>query len=254
MPSLAEVSSNLEQISSLLNHVVNLSTKIGGFGDGPHLREQIQADVRQLTTLSQTVKNAMTELRQTGGPTFDSYQSRFEDLRARMQSELRPVIEKLRSSTTPSASGGGGGGSVASEPLLSQQLVDSETDLIDVLEQQVNQILTTMREVNQLFTHVMTELQKQRHMITAIDAETTEAVSEMSTGNRELEKAGEHQKSSTKCICWIVIIVLLVVTAVGLIIAWQLVWKGGKPTGPTPMVTPQADPGSEGAIQMGFTW
>jgi hypothetical protein len=39
-PTVAEVSSDLKQISSLLNHVISLSGRINGSSDDPHLREK----------------------------------------------------------------------------------------------------------------------------------------------------------------------------------------------------------------------
>jgi hypothetical protein len=222
MPTLAEVSTDLDQISSLLTHVTSISMKIGGFGDGPHLREQIQADVRQLTNLSQKVKIAMAELSKTNDPSFDTYQVRFDELRTRIQSELKPVVEKLRGCATPS---GTSGQPSASEGLLRQDLLDADTDYLDTLEQQVNEILQAMREVNQLFTRVMTELQKQRHILARIDAETTEAASDMSSGNMQLEQAAEHQRCSTKLICCIFLIVFVIAAGIGGIIAWQVLKK-----------------------------
>jgi methyl-accepting chemotaxis protein len=233
LPSLIEVSSDLEQISSLLSHVVHIAERIGGFGDGPHLREQIQTDVRRLSALSQKVKNAMAQLSSNPGPTFESYQSRFEDLRIRMQKELTPVIERLRNSHTPT--GESNGRPDTQVPLLSQVMIDQNTDLIDTLEQQVAGILQAMREVNSLFSQTMTELQRQSNRILQIEAETTQAVSEMSRGNDELDKADSHQHKSRRCICCIFILVILVVTAVGLIIAWQVFWK--KDPEPTPAGT-----------------
>jgi hypothetical protein len=243
--SMSSITSDLEEMASLLTHVVTLSNRVGGFGDGPHLREQIQGDVKRLGSLSQQVKAAMTRL--GGGPELDAYQSRFEELRERIRRDLEPVIQKLRSSTTPT-----GGDSAPAGPIFDQGLLDGETDLIDTLEQEVAAIVSVMREVSERFTQVMQELQAQRPRITAIEGETTAAVAQMESGNKALETASGHQKSTRKCICWIFIIVLLVVTAVVLIVLWQVFWKHtptptpGPPTQtaapPTPARTPEPTP------------
>jgi K+/H+ antiporter YhaU regulatory subunit KhtT len=238
-PSLSEVSRDIEEIASLLSHVVTLSDRIGSFSDGPHLREQIQNDVRRLTTLTQKVKTAMTELRENQGLLFESYQSRFEDLRSRMERDLKPVIEKLRKNQIGSHTNDSGNQPETHIPLLSQTKLDQDSDLIDVLEQQVSAILQTMRRVNELFGETMMELQQQRHKLLAVEGETTRAMTEMTIGNEQIEKAATHQKSTTKCICWIVIIVIVVLTGVGLIIAWKVFWSKDDTPTPSPSTLPE---------------
>jgi hypothetical protein len=231
--SSASVASDLDRMTSLLNHIMSLSIKIGGFSDGPHLREEIQADIRTLTSLCQTTKTALIALKERGSPRVDDHLGRFNELRGRIQQDLPGVVQKLRGSSEQAQAKAA---PTHDDALLEQSLLDGETDVIDILEQQVNEILVTMREVNQLFGETLEQLQAQRHILTAIETHTTEAVSEMQRGNEELEQAKEKQKSSTKCICWILIILLLVVAAVVLIILSQTIWKkrndepGGQPT------------------------
>jgi hypothetical protein len=221
--SSATVASDLERMTSLLNHIMALSIKAGGFSDGPHLREEIQADIRSLTSLCQSTRTALIALRESGSPSADTHLARFNELRDRIQQDLPGVVQKLRGSSE--AASAGQAAAMRDEPLLDQRLLDGETDLIDILEQQVNEILITMREVNQLFGETLEQLQAQRHILTAIETHTTEAASEMSRGNEALEEAKEKQKASTKCICWIVIILALVAAAVVLVILSQTIWK-----------------------------
>jgi hypothetical protein len=221
--SSASVASDLERMTNLLNHIMALSTKIGGFSDGPHLREEIQVDIRNLTLLCQSTKTALLELKENGSPSADDHIARFNELRGRIQQDLPGVVQKLRGSSERAASGQSA--SFHEETALDQSLLDGESDLIDILEQQVNEILITMREVNQLFGETLEQLQAQRHILTAIETHTSEAVSEMGRGNEALEEAKEKQKLSTKCLCWIFIIVTLVAVAVVLIILSQTIWK-----------------------------
>jgi hypothetical protein len=226
------ITSDLEEMASLLTHVVSLSGRVGSFSDGPHLREQIQADVKRLGILSQQLKGAMA--RMSGNPELGAYQARFEELRERVRRDLEPVVQKLRGSATP----GGGAGDAAAGPVLDQGLIDADTDQIDVLEQQVGAIVTAMREVSGLFTQVMEELQAQRHKITVIEGETSAAVSQMESGNEALKTASKHQKSSRKCLCCIFVIVLLVVAAVAVVLVFTLLPKSS----PTPTVSPSPSP------------
>jgi t-SNARE complex subunit (syntaxin) len=108
--------------------------------------------------------------------------------------------------------------------------LDSDSDLLDVLEQQVNEILAAMPEVHQLFGKTLQELQKQRHILVQIEGETSKAVEEMEVGNEDLRKAQGRQRSSTKCICCIVVIAIIVITAVVLIILWKFKWSAPSAT------------------------
>jgi hypothetical protein len=218
-------------MASLLSHVTNLSKRLNSFDDGPHLREQIQFDVKALSTSSQNVKRSLLQLKDQNEPGVDALLERFESLRGRMQEELPPIIQKLRGTQNSSTPIGGSGGPNYTEPILSQTQLDGDSDLLDVLEQQVNEILAAMREVHLLFGKTLQELQKQRHILVQIEGETSKAVEEMEVGNEELRKAQGRQRSSTKCICWIVVIAILVVAAVVLIILWKFKWS-------TPSATP----------------
>jgi hypothetical protein len=233
--SLSQVSSDIEQMSSLLSHILSLSAKVGGFNDGPHLREQIQLDVKSILDSSQAVKRAFTRLKESDTPGVEEPLRRFDQLRARIQSELPNVISKLKDNTAPSDFGSSSAPNYT-EPQLDQRLLDADSDLIDVLEQQVNQIVAMMREVNALFGKTLAELQTQRHILTAIEQDTNVAVQEMTKGNEVLEEAADNQKKSSKCICWIAILIVAVVIAVVMIILWKTVWS--KKEEPSPSATP----------------
>jgi hypothetical protein len=224
--SLSATASELEKMKSLLNHVVNLSKQLSGINDGPHLREQIQFDVRALSASSQTVKQNLFQLKQQNESGADPLLERFEALRARMQEELPPVVQKLRgnpTASTPLTSSGVTSG--YTDPLLAQAELDNESEVLDVLEQQVHEILASMREVSRLFAQTLEEFKKQRHILVAIEAETLKAVEDMEVGNEELRKGQNRQRCSTKCICWIVVILIVVVAAIALIIVWKVKWS-----------------------------
>jgi hypothetical protein len=222
-----------------LTHIISLSEKIGGFNDGPHLREQIQCDVKSILESSQTVKRSFATLKESNPPGIDDHLKRFDQLRARIQTALPKIIEKLKDNSAPSGFGNTSAPNYT-EPQLDQRLLDADSDLIDVLEQQVNQIVALMREVNALFGKTLSELQTQRHMLTVIEQDTTAAAEDMGKGNTLLEEAAENQKKSTKCICWIAIIAAVVVVGVIIIILWKTVWS--KDDEPSPSGTPTIIP------------
>jgi hypothetical protein len=227
-PSLAPIASGLERLTSLLTHIVTLSMKIGSFDDGPQLRENIQTDVRSILSSSQTVKSTLQDLKSRAVPGVDEYLAQFDSIRARMQRELPDVISKLRNTVSSPRSPWDARDDSMSQPLLDQAQLDAESGYMDVLEQNVNRIVNTMREVHQLFTDTLTEIQQQRHLVTGIETLTSKAVDDMNNGNKQLEQADEKQKSSTKCLCCIVTILSLVVVGVVLVILYFEVWHKKK--------------------------
>lgn len=207
-----------------LRRVVQLSQDIGSFNDGPQLRQNIQNSVRTLVQLSTSVKNEITILHNRDDESSqdaNSLQQEFEVINQQMKTQLPEIITSLKSASH--TIGGpqplGGERQLSSEiyvPLLDQQELDQDTEQIDLLDVSVNEILTNMREVNNLFTQTMQELQRQRHLVVSIDNQTSKAHDAMKEGNSQLDKASEHQKGSRKAICLIFLVVLVVVIGVGL--------------------------------------
>jgi chromosome segregation ATPase len=216
--SVPQIAHDIQETSSTLTHIISLSTKISGFQDGPHLREEIQADVRKIMGQSQQLKAALARLHDQNAPGVEEYTSQFETLRARMQAELPGVISALKRAsrdaepdTRPTMT----------DPLLQNEL-NFQTDQISVLDDHVAEILQNMREVHELFTTALTEIQKQRHMIVGIDSTTTDAKEELEKGNELLESAAKQQKKSTACIVWIIVILLCVVMGVVLLLVFKV--------------------------------
>jgi predicted nucleic acid-binding Zn ribbon protein len=229
--SVSLASTELEKMASLLSHVVGLSKQLGTSSDGPNLRDQIQYDVKGLSTSSQNVKRSLTQLKDENESGVDPLLERFEALRTQMQQELPPIVDKLRNSR-PGASIRTASVDTYTDPLLAQRELDGDTDVIDTLENQVHGILSSMRQVSQLFGQTLQEIKRQRRLLVAIEGETAHAVEDMSAGTEEVRIAHERQQRSTKCICWIILIVALVVVAVVLIIVWQVKWSNDP--SPTP--------------------
>ena len=215
-PTASSVGDCLDRMEDGLSRLVSLSGDVGGFRDGIHLREQIQNHVQSLMNLSKQAKNDISQLRRDGDASVDSLQIRFEDLSARMKIELPKVVACLKQNAP--APGGDEFSrrqdDFINQPLLEQAQLDSESDQIEMMTQEVNAILSTMREINQIFQQAFEEIQKQRHLVHSIDAITTKAVDNMVKGNKELEKAQEHQKMSRKALCWIFIIIAMVIVGV----------------------------------------
>ncbi|KAH0795094.1 hypothetical protein GPJ56_000937 [Histomonas meleagridis] len=191
---IASLQNDFRSMKQLLQEICDLSDKVGGFDDGPDLRDQIQSKVQTLKRLSSQSKQSLMALSQKNDPAVNECQKQFDELNQDIQQKLVPVLNKLRSSTAAEES--------APAPqfqnqLVSQAQVDQDTEYLEILEQEVNSILQTMKDVNKIFHETLEELQKQRHVLVGIDTTTTQAAQKMETGNKELKEAHEHQKKCT---------------------------------------------------------
>ncbi|OHT02735.1 hypothetical protein TRFO_30043 [Tritrichomonas foetus] len=218
--SAGHVRSNVQRMDEILNRLVTLSKDVGTFNDGIHLREQIQTNVQSLMNLSKQSRSDIQQLRQNEDPECDSLQILFENVSANMKRDLPAVISSLKSAAPAPADHGNSmftsnsnrnNDNLINAPLLDQQMLDNETDQLDLMEHEVNSILSNMREIQQLFQSTLQEIQKQRHIVASIDQMTSNSVDHMQKGTKELDKATQHQKGSRKALCWILIIVLILV-------------------------------------------
>lgn len=209
-----QLSADIGKMRDLLNNIIENSKNIGGFNDGPRLRDEIQSDVKQIMQISQTVKSTIARLKEDEGIDISQQEKEVDSLRASMQTGLPVVIQKLRANSVPEQKPEATRSSTLQSGLLDQQQLDAESEQLEELEQQTNQILATMNQVNQLFKNTFEEIQKQRHILTDIQTFTQNASQDMKTGNDQLARADSSQKKGTKCLCWIFVILGVVVAGV----------------------------------------
>ena len=126
-PSFDQVDQDLRGMERTLSDVIQLSEKIGTYDDGPHLRESIQSDVKTLMSFSKNVKATLLELREQNQEGTDSYEQRFEELRAKMQNQLPNVISSLRNNSVPETNEESNN-ALDPTPLLDQSLLDSHEE------------------------------------------------------------------------------------------------------------------------------
>ena len=101
-----------------------------------------------------------------------------------------------------------------------------------------------MNTVQELFRDLGTLIMEQGTMLDRIDGNIMEAINEIDEGNRQLEKAEEHQKKGNKCFYWYLIAVVVAILIVGSVILIRKGKKGssGGDSEPTPAPTPMATP------------
>lgn len=214
--SFRDIESELNEMQNKLDVIIRDSNKIGTFEDNAGVRNEIQNNVKTLMTLSQSAKKTLTQLKQNDVPNVDQYQARFDNLSIQMKNNLPEVIQKFKQSapqfdqidsyTNPTND--------FNQSLLPQEVIENQSDQLDELSAQVNGILSAMREVHELFTETYEELQKQKHMLFRIETTTDAAREDMLNGNKQLDKAHENQKSSTRSLIWIFLILGVIIVGI----------------------------------------
>jgi chromosome segregation ATPase len=220
--SVSKIREDLGSLQSMFTEITTLSSRIGTSADTAALRSDLQGLVSRLSSLAQTTKGNIETLIRSENPDVGSLQQSFSEISAQMKERLPGVIQALRGPTSSSSSRSS---DIPRQQLMDQQLLDRQSEDLDVLEQQVQEILRTMREVNALFTQTLQKIQEQRHLLVGMDQSTSESIASMTAGNESLEKAAGNQKRTTKCMCWIFLIVGVIL---GGIILFLVLYLGKK--------------------------
>ena len=213
---MSGIETDFQQIEAKLRDLSQGKDQIGTFSDGPHVRERINQDVRDIMKLSKSIKDSIATLQEQNESEASKYAAKFESLRMKMEPEINAVIQKLKNAQQQDMQAGNDGSVGA--PLLSQSMIDDTSDQISILESEVASILKTMKEVKQLFDQAYEEINRQSHIIAHVDTLVEESHTNMVGGNAQLSTAKEHQKGQTKTLCWILLIVLVVIAAIVLIV------------------------------------
>ena len=211
MASLSNLSSSLNEMKSKFQTLCAKKKDIGTFHDGPVLRQEINTNVKELVDVTNRVKRIISTLKENG-ENIDSYEAEFESLGKQMNTELPKIIQSLKQREDTSVPAYGV--SQVQQSLMDQEEVDGTTEQIENLEVQVREILSTMRQLNEIFNQTLDELQKQRNVILSIDNQVSNAHDNMADGNEKLDGAKKHQRGSTKLLCWLAIIFGLVVVGI----------------------------------------
>ena len=231
IPSL---DSSLNRMEQTLNSLIEDGKSIGGFSDGPILRENIQSKSKQLVQLSNAVKQQIITLKEQNDPNVGKYEEDFDRLAQKMKQELPQILDSLKRSQSteqPTVTQ-----PISTTPLLDQQVVEEQRDLIEDLEVAVREILATMTQLHSIFTQTLEELQKQRNVILSVDNAVSNAHDDMNKGNENLQTAQKHQKGSTKCLLWLLLIFAVIAAGIGVGIYFGV--KGNDDPSPTPTPTP----------------
>ena len=212
MASVQQLSSLLSNMRETLDRLCKQNSAVGGLSDGPLLRQELNKTVKELGSISKQAKSTIIILKENGEEIHD-YESEFEKISENMKNVLPEIIQKLREQQEEQPTGGS---LSVTAPLMAQEEVDMETENIENLEIQVREILSTMRELHEIFTKTLEELQRQRNVLVSVDEQISAAQDSVKDGNQQLDAAHQHQKASTRCLCWIALFFLIICAGIGI--------------------------------------
>jgi hypothetical protein len=211
--SLDAIDHNISQMAERLAAVHTGSLQIGKAGDGVKLRADLETEVRALMNLADQTHAILNTHSDRDSPRFSAVQDRFNSLTSDLNRELPPVVSALRNHPIHDLQAIGPG-QYTSGAALDQRLLDEDTETLEVLEQEVNRIVVTMREINSLFNATFEELQRQRTLLTRIDTFVEFSRSDLADANSEMRLADQDQRKDSRCCCiWIIAGVIGVIVA-----------------------------------------
>ena len=171
-----------------------------------------------MSKLSKSAKEEISRMKEQRDPNYDIYQDKYNELASRMKIELPKVINKIKQDKeeaqyVPSIN----------TDLLSEKVMEKINEEIEDLETSVSEILATMQELNKMFTQTLKKLQEQKTTILQIGQTIPKAQDDMKDGNVQLDKAQDHQKGSTRNLCWILIVIFIVAIGVEVMIKIKMI-------------------------------
>jgi hypothetical protein len=219
--TVGSVDSDLLQMHQIVSLIESRTHQIGTAADTPFFRDSIRSKIEVLNSLSRSLKSSLLILQDSHDQNVSTYERRFNALNSRMTTVLHRFVPQIhdQQSRPPVRY------TEPSDLLLGRDSLNEETDRIDMLENEVRQVLTTMREVNQLFRSTMEEIRRQRNLLTKIDVQLEGGKEKMLDGAKESKVANEHMRKSSKCICNYCLVVVAIVAIVAGVIYFLCFYK-----------------------------
>lgn len=120
---------------------------------------------------------------------FNTLRSQYSDFKQRWQAVAEMIVNENNSNNN----------NANQQLLVEQSVVDQETEDLEYLAQEAERISQTSKEINEISNETLKELNSQHAKIVSIDKITGDTVPIMEKGNKQLEKAEEHQKTCIIC-------------------------------------------------------
>jgi hypothetical protein len=164
---------------------------------------------------------------------FQLYWQEYSRLRGPLSVNIASLNEQERAAALPSSERAPNvGSSQLQQNLLSPEHMEAQqqADHLDYVQGQAQEIIETLQAINQTAHEIDTTINDQHVTLIKVDGEIGGAVTDMVSGNEQLEVAEKHQKSAGKCIIWVLVAAIAGVVVLGLIIGLSVGLKKKSPS------------------------
>jgi chromosome segregation ATPase len=163
------------------------------------------------------------ELPKSTDPAISQYRDQFAALNDEYQ-QARPEWQRRLDASEQRADDRPGPATPLHKSLLDEGRIQEQdlTDEVEFAEREVASVVEQQRVIHQLMGQVHDIVEQGHQQVIAVEEATSEAKDEMGKGNEMLGDGEKDQKTSTKCIIWVLVIVIGGAVAVGLIVGLSI--------------------------------
>ncbi|XP_065669954.1 syntaxin-7 isoform X2 [Hydra vulgaris] len=236
------ISNNISMLTKKVASIQRMVNQIGTSQDVPELFELLQNDQKEANQMAKQTSTLLKQLSQleTGNAAEskqrkiqqEKFQDNFTFALQNLQKVQRLAAEKERSSVQRARAKSiekGYGYSDDTSPIKSsgvqlqvQQEAELSLDMIKEREDALRQLESDIVDVNEIFKDLAIMVHEQGEVIDSIEANVATAAIQVETGNAQLEKAKNYQKSARKKKCCLLVILLVAAAVIGLIIYFSV--------------------------------
>ncbi|XP_046573733.1 syntaxin-12-like [Haliotis rubra] len=243
-----QIRTNVFKINNGANVVDRAMKSIGSERDSVQLRDKIHETSQSTHQLVQTtmrlIKSAGSKrINKQQKLQLDRLRNDFQEAVQRYQSLQRKAAEKVKTTVIMSPKGS------SSKPLVDlapyqddgtadtsqliqddrraqlqeqQVIIEDDLALIREREERIRQLESDILDVNEIFRDLGAMIQEQGETLDTIEANVEKAYGNVETGNEQLVKASQYQKSSRKKMCCLLVVFLVIAIIITIILVVTL--------------------------------
>lgn len=236
-----QISSSIQKITLLTSEMQRAVSLLGTEQDSSQLLQTLQQKQQQGSQLAKDTDRLMKAFTALPvGPDqrqrkiqkerllndFSAALNSFQKTQRDAASKEREFVARVRASSRLSQGGQPEDNFRSVPPIPSESQIQIQTDviteedlrLIYERESAIRQLEADIVDINDIFKDLGVMVHEQGDMIDSIEANVESADTNIQKGTQHLSRASDHQQSSRKKICIIVIVLVVVAVVVGLII------------------------------------
>lgn len=216
----AEIQIKLESLSNLYNAKIASASSFIEIENESAIDNLTNQIIRMLTNINKHLKIGYSNKDKVMNNLQEGYSARVRDLTKRfnqMQSKYLSRIEKIKSQTMGSINADSIDNDNSIDTIevgfTQSQIaqVDNHNEEIERMNAMINEITEQLKLIKNLFLDLSNIIKYQGTILDRIDKNITEALNEVQHGNKELDKAEEHQKSKSFYVYLIGMVILIII-------------------------------------------